>query len=294
VIPSFCVRWAIQKTAAKMGARKYGKHTGKRLCSFAEHRRSTNSFFKRLAEYRRTSVNPLVGSWVRIPPAPTILFFMRDGQNRGYKVRLRVKVAWFIAPLLFSVSFGVTPFQRTLRAQDAKPSPAESAPTPTEQTAPESSPSPTPEPQTAPDLLPESKTLPPLPPDSALPPDLIPERPKPTKNTPLPNPGSAEQREKDSIRFRQIRTIAVRNPFAVYLANRAAQEKTEEGKREYFRAYYTAMAIQMRKLEPKLKPAIDAFEAGNIGRVSQTGIRPTIPLRDLRRFKMEAAAAGSH
>jgi hypothetical protein len=207
---------------------------------------------------------------------------------------LRVKVAWFIAALLFSASFGVAPFQRTVRAQDAKPSPAESAPTPAEQTAPESSPSPTPEPQTAPDLLPESRTLPPLPPNSALPPDLIPERPKPTKSTPLPNPGSAEQQEMDKIRFRQIRTIAVRNPFAIYLAKRAAQERTEEGKREYFRAYYTAMAIQMRKLEPKLKPTIDAFEAGNIARFSQTIIRPTIPLRDLQRYEREQAAAGSH
>jgi hypothetical protein len=219
---------------------------------------------------------------------------VRNGQNRGHKFRLRVKVAWFIATLLFSASFGVTPFQRTLQAQDAKPSPAESASTLTAQTAPESSPSPTPEPQTAPDLLPESKTLPPLPPDSALPPDLIPERPKPTRNTPLPNPGSEEQREKDNIRFRQVRTIAVRNPFAVYLAKRAAQEKTEEGNREYFRAYYTAMAIQMRTLEPKLKPAIDGFEAGNIGRFSETLIRPTIPLRDLRRYKLAQAAAGSH
>src|ERR1700737_1414401 len=211
---------------------------------------------------------------VQIPPGPSILFFVRDNQNSGFKVRLRVRVAWFVATLLFSVSFGVTPFQRAVRAKDAKPSPAESAPAPAGQTAPESSPSPTPEPQTAPDLLPESRTLPPLPPDSALPPDLIPERSKPTKNIPLLNPGSAEQREKDNIRFRQIRTIAVRNPFAVYLATRAAQEKTEEGKGEYFRAYYTAMAIQMRKLEPKLKPAIDGFEAGNIGRFSQTAIRP--------------------
>jgi hypothetical protein len=147
-----------------------------------------------------------------------------------------------------------------------------------------------PESQIAPDLLPESKTLPPLPPESALPPDLIPERPKPVKTNPLPNPGSAEQLEKDRIRFRQIRTAAVRDPFAIYLAKRATEEKTEEGRREYFRAYYTSMAIHMRKLEPKLKPLIDGFEAGNIARFSPTGLRPTIPLRDVQRFERLQAA----
>jgi hypothetical protein len=200
--------------------------------------------------------------------------------------------SWRIAVLLFCFSFA--PFDRTLRAQDAQPSPAQSTPTPTEQASPRTSPSQTPEPQTAPDLLPESITLPPLPPESALPRDLLPEIPKPVKNAYLPTAGSAEQQEKDRIRFRQIRTIAVRDPFAIYLAKRAAQEKTEEGKREYFRAYYTTMAVYMRKLEPKLKPLIDAFEGGNIARYSPTGVRPTIPLRDLERYERAQTTAGLH
>jgi hypothetical protein len=176
-------------------------------------------------------------------------------------------------------------------AQEAQPGALESAPSP--QAASESSPSPTPEPQTAPDLLPESKTLPPLPPDSALPPDLIPQRPQPTKAAPLPSPGSAEQQEKDRIRFRQIRTIAERDPFAVYLSRRAGQQKTSESRREYFRAYYTSIAIHMRKLEPKLKPLIDAFEQKNVIRNSQLGLRPTIHLRDLPRFEREQAGERS-
>jgi hypothetical protein len=56
----------------------------------------------------------------------------------------------------------------------------------------------------------------------------------------------------------------MRDPFAINLATRAAQEKTEEGKREYFRAYYTAMAVHTRKLEPKLKPLIDGFKPGSL------------------------------
>jgi hypothetical protein len=68
----------------------------------------------------------------------------------------------------------------------------------------------------------------------------------------------------------------MRDPFAINLATRAAQEKTEEGKREYFRAYYTAMAVHTRKLEPKLKPLIDGFEAGS--RRIFKKLRPFLPM----------------
>jgi len=184
-------------------------------------------------------------------------------------------------------------------AQSAQPSPTESLPQPTPTPQEEASPAPTaspaPEPQGVPQLLPESKTLPVQPPETPLPPDLIPEgtKPKPP-GLPAPNPASAEQQEKDKIRFRQIRTIAQRNPFAIYLLRRATLEKTEEGEREYLRDYYTTTCDQMRKLEPRLKPVIDAFENGNVGRVSQFGIRPTIPLRDIRRYEAAQAAQNAH
>jgi hypothetical protein len=178
-------------------------------------------------------------------------------------------------------------------AQNAQPSPTESLPQPTPTPQEEASPAPTasPAPQGVPELLPESKTLPVQPPQTPLPPDLIPEgtKPKPP-GLPAPNPASAEQQEKDKVRFRQIRTIARRNPFAIYLLGRAMLEKTSEGEREYMRAYYTTMCDQMRKLEPRLKPVIDAFENLNVGRLSQLGIRPTIPLRDIRRYEAAQAA----
>jgi hypothetical protein len=50
----------------------------------------------------------------------------------------------------------------------------------------------------------------------------------------------------------------------------------------------------MRKLEPRLKPVIDIFEIGNVARVSQFGIRPTIPLRDIRRYEDAQAAQNAH
>jgi hypothetical protein len=182
-------------------------------------------------------------------------------------------------------------------AQNAQPSPTESLPQPTPTPQEEASPAPTasPAPQGVPELLPESKTLPVQPPQTPLPPDLIPQgtKPKPP-GLPAPNPASAEQQEKDKVRFRQIRTIARRNPFAIYLLRRAMLEKTDEGEREYMRAYYTTMCDQMRKLEPRLKPVIDAFENLNVGRLSQFGIRPTIPLRDIRRYEAAQAAQNAH
>jgi hypothetical protein len=182
-------------------------------------------------------------------------------------------------------------------AQNAQPSPTESLPqaTPTTQPSPAPAASPTPESQGVPELLPESKTLPAPPPQTPLPPDLIPggTKPKPP-GPPAPNPASAEQQEKDKVRFRQIRTIAQRNPFAIYLLRRAMLEKTDEGEREYLRDYYTTMGDQMRKLEPRLKPVIDAFEFVNIAFLSQFNIRPTIPLRDIRRYQAAQAAQNAH
>ena len=213
---------------------------------------------------------------------------MRNGQDSSLKVSLAAKVVLFIAA--FWLSFGAAPYENALKAQNAGA--PQSSPSPAQQAAPETGPSPTPQPQVAPDLLPESKTLPPLPPPTALPPDLIPQRPQPVKTTPLPSTGSAEQQEKDRIRFRQIRTIAMRDPFAIYLLKRALEQKTLEDRRAYFRAYYTTMLAQMRKLEPRLKPSIDYFEGLNIGRYSPIFVLPTIPLRDLPRFEKEQAAAG--
>jgi hypothetical protein len=149
--------------------------------------------------------------------------------------------------------------------------------------------SPTPElQQQEPQLLPESNELPLPPPETPLPPlplDLIPQGAKPQFPGSIPNPTSAEQLEKDKIRFRQIRTIAVRNPYAIYFLRRARLASTDEMKREYLRVYYTTMCDQMRKLEPRLKLMIDLFENTNIGRASQLTLRPTVPARDIPRFK---------
>jgi hypothetical protein len=154
--------------------------------------------------------------------------------------------------------------------------------------------SPTPQGQEQPQLLPESKTLPTPPPEMPLPRDLIPEGAKPQLPGPAPYPNSAEQMEKDRIRFRQIRTIAVRNPYAIYLLRRARAEDTDEMKREYLRVYYITMCDEMRKLEPRLKGVIDAFENVNIARLSPVAQRPTVPERGVPRFRALEEAAKIH
>jgi hypothetical protein len=208
-------------------------------------------------------------------------------------------ISRFAVKLLILSLFNVIFVVPLASAQNAQPSPTEPlgqpTPTPREEASPTPLGAPTPEPQAVPDLLPESKTLPIPPPETPLPPDLIPPGSKPNSpGIPAPNPASAEQQENDKVRFRQIRTIARRNPFVVYLLRQSKLQRTFEGEREYLRAYYIVLSDQMRKLEPRLKPLIDAFESANVGIVSQYGIRPTIPLRDIRRFEAAQAARNPH
>jgi hypothetical protein len=192
---------------------------------------------------------------------------------------------WSLAVVLWTMGAAL--------AQEPGPTPGaeapQTSPTPEEQSGetPTASPmaSPTPESQESPQLLPESKTLPPQPVETLLPRDLIPEGAKPRIPGSIPNPTSAEQLEKDKIRFRQLRTIAVRDPYAVYFWRRSRSEHTDEMKREYLRVYYITMCEEMRKLEPRLKPMIDAFEASNLVRVSPVAARPTVPGRDIPRFE---------
>ena len=185
-------------------------------------------------------------------------------------------------------------------AQEAEPTPSPSAtpvpaerspnPSPSPEASPEASPSPSP--QMPPELLPESKTLPPQPPQSQQVPgapelrDLIPEgtlRQLPT----APTKPLASEQEQDKVRFRQLRTIAARNPYAIYLWEYAKWAKTEQSRREILRLYYQSMCAQMRRMEPRLKGMIDGFELATVSRSDQTRVQPTIPVRDLPRWEAQ-------
>jgi len=185
----------------------------------------------------------------------------------------------------------------TLRAQNAQPSASPSAsaspsplsapsPTPTPQIPrdlipnPNNVPVPTP-PPSAPDLLPESNKLPPTPTPGPNPADLIPQGIPIGSPTPTPKP-LAEQAVKDKARFREILTIAKRDPHSIELLANAAKADNLEYKRGWLRDYDSYLSEVMRKLEPRLKTTINAWEIGQVSTHSQHNIKPTIPLRDLQ------------
>jgi hypothetical protein len=185
-------------------------------------------------------------------------------------------------------------------AQEVEPTPSPSpTPVPAEKSAspapsPEASPeaSPSPSPQMPPELLPESKTLPTQPPASQQVPgapelrDLIPEGTLPQMPT-APTKPLLSQQEQDKVRFRQLRTIAARNPYAIYLWEYAKWAKTEQSRREILRLYFQSMCAQMRRMEPRLKAMIDGFELATVSKFDQTKVQPTIPIRDLPRWEAQ-------
>jgi hypothetical protein len=225
-------------------------------------------------------------SFTRLTSMRKIVGVSRISKSGTFGSRTRLS-AMLLACILFIAG--------TASAQQVEPSPAatpqpeqtttQSSGQETPTTSPAPAVSPSPQPQQAPQLLPNTNALPPQPGPAPALRDLIPGGIIPALPGLLPSPNSAEQLEKDKIRFREIRTIAVRNPYTIYLWRTAQSEQTDELKREYLRVYYLTMCDEMRKLEPRLKGMIDAFENLNVSRSSPTGQRPTIPGRDIPRYK---------
>jgi hypothetical protein len=92
----------------------------------------------------------------------------------------------------------------------------------------------------------------------------------------------AEQAVRDKARFRDILTIAKRDPHSVELWSNAAKADTLEYKRGWLRQYDSYVSEVMRKLEPRLKTTIDGWERTQLYTHNQHNIEPTIPLRDLQ------------
>jgi hypothetical protein len=110
-----------------------------------------------------------------------------------------------------------------------------------------------------PALLPESSELPgPLPAD----------HPIIQGNAPTLTRVSAEEKE----RFESVRSQAMDNPHAVYLLKRARHSSSSAVRRNYLRAYYLNIAERMRKLDPKLKSSIDAYEQAKIRELGEKKI----------------------
>lgn len=179
---------------------------------------------------------------------------------------------------LFGVALGVLCVSH---AQE--PTPLPEAPALPEATPePLVTPVPTPPEGTAPDLLPETNALPqPRSTPAPNPLDLLPGGPVPQGVIPPTTQSSAGQKIKDAIRFREIRTLAEQDPYAISLQYYAGRAATFEEKRQYLRLYYHYLGARMRKLEPRLVGMINGFEWGQVGLVTQSNIRRTIPLTEL-------------
>ena len=107
-----------------------------------------------------------------------------------------------------------------------------------------------------PGLLPESGELP-----ARLPPEV-------------PSKLSPEVASKNSGRFDEIRSLAMRSPRAAYLLKRARHSSNSAARHLYLRAYYVAVASQMRKLDPNLKSSIETYEETQIHEVSGAHTKP--------------------
>ena len=92
----------------------------------------------------------------------------------------------------------------------------------------------------------------------------------------------AEQAVKDKARFREILTIAKRDPQAIEMWDKAAVADNLEYKRQWLRQYDSYVSGVMQKLEPRLKTTIVAWERGQVSTHSQHTLKPTIPLRVLQ------------
>jgi hypothetical protein len=156
---------------------------------------------------------------------------------------------------------------------------------------PQHAPIPTPPPPASNDLLPENKPAPTPVEQAPSQQDLIPSTP-----TPGPSPGAsaseeaqetptpkklAEQVLKEKMRFRQLESIAERDPHAIELWDIANRQSTMEYRRRWQRLYYVYVCDKMRKLDPSVSELIDNWEQTHLSAQSLHNTKPTVPDQEL-------------
>jgi hypothetical protein len=111
------------------------------------------------------------------------------------------------------------------------------------------------QPQNVPELLPKSDALPgtgagafdPIPNASA-----------------TPTPISPEQQKRNEARLAEIRNSAMRSARPIFLLEQSQGALSDEARKNFLRAYYYSVCAEMRRMEPGLKPMINAFERDQI------------------------------
>jgi len=128
--------------------------------------------------------------------------------------------------------------------------------------------------QGSPELLPEATQLPA--PQPLLPFPAGKSEPQPQPSSPV----SVEQMREDAKRLDQLQAIAGHSPRAIYLLEQARTAMNIEARRNYLRAYYTAICTRMRRLEPTLAGSIAAFERTHIRQIGRDN-DPKVPASGL-------------
>jgi hypothetical protein len=118
---------------------------------------------------------------------------------------------------------------------------------------------------------------------------LIPEAPEPTER-PRTSDIQEPRREKKSsteeatnemkerIRYREVKTRALKDPAIQAEWERAHKVGTDYEKRESLKKYYTMLYARMARIDKTLKKRIAEQERTSIRRLTQTRIDPTEPL----------------
>jgi hypothetical protein len=79
---------------------------------------------------------------------------------------------------------------------------------------------------------------------------------------------STKPSTRETDRFGEVQSMAMSNPRAAYLLKRARNSSSAAARRTYLRAFYSTVAARMRKLDPELKGAIDAYEEEKVHQVA--------------------------
>lgn len=183
------------------------------------------------------------------------------------------------------------PYASSFGKSSASPSPSVQLP-PDLLPDPQHVPIPTPPPPASNDLLPENKPAPTPVEQAPSQQDLIPSTPTPgpsaaasgaeeAEGTPTPKK-LAEQVLKEKMRFRQLESIAERDPHALELWDTANRQSTMEYRRRWQRLYYVYVCEKMRKLDPSVSELIDNWEQTHLSAQSLHNTKPTVPDQELR------------
>src|SRR5258708_5198862 len=179
------------------------------------------------------------------------------------------------APKPYATSYGKS-------SASASPSPSVQLP-PDLLPDPQHAPIPTPPPPASNDLLPENKPAPTPIEQAPSGQDLLPSTPTPGPSAAASVPKEAQETPTpEKMRFRQLESVAERDPHTIELWDTANRQSTMEYRRRWQRLYYVYVCDIMRKLDPSVSELIDTWEQTHLSAQSLHNTRPTVPNQELR------------